>query len=125
MSCAEFCKLHQVSKGQIYKWRQYFLSQEKLMVERSAFILDFKASIEKSPSLPNVISLNKKYLDTQPDTNHQKFPVMSVLPSLYVISICPDTKPDTFFDNTTRLCCFFWATERKPLRLASVGGELN
>ena len=38
VSCAEFCKLHQVSKGQIYKWRQYFLSQEKLMVERSAFI---------------------------------------------------------------------------------------
>ena len=38
VTCAEFCKLHQVSKGQIYKWRQYFLSQEKLMVERSAFI---------------------------------------------------------------------------------------
>ena len=38
VSCVEFCKLHQVSKGQIYKWRQYFLSQEKLMVARSAFI---------------------------------------------------------------------------------------
>ena len=37
-SCMEFCKLYQVSKGQVYKWRQYFLSQEKLMVERSAFI---------------------------------------------------------------------------------------
>ena len=38
VTCAEFCKLHQVSKGQVYKWRQYFSSQEKLMVERSAFI---------------------------------------------------------------------------------------
>ena len=38
VTCAEFCKLHQVSKGQIYKWRQYFLSQEELAVERSAFI---------------------------------------------------------------------------------------
>jgi transposase-like protein len=38
VSCAEFCKLHQVSKGQVYKWRQHFLSQEELAVERSAFI---------------------------------------------------------------------------------------
>ena len=38
VTCAEFCKLHQVSKGQIYKWRQYLLSQEELAVERSAFI---------------------------------------------------------------------------------------
>ena len=29
--CAEFCKLHQVSKGQVYKWRQHFLSQEELL----------------------------------------------------------------------------------------------
>ena len=36
--CAEFCKLHQVSKGQVYKWRQHFLSQEELAVEGSAFI---------------------------------------------------------------------------------------
>jgi hypothetical protein len=38
VSCAYFCELHQVRKGQIYKWRQYFSSQEKLVVERSAFI---------------------------------------------------------------------------------------
>ena len=38
VSCTEFCKLHQVSKGQVYKWRQHFLSQEELAVERSAFI---------------------------------------------------------------------------------------
>ena len=31
-------------------------------LERSALILDFRAAIEKSPSLPKVISLNKKYL---------------------------------------------------------------
>ena len=38
VSCAYFCELHQVSKGQVYKWRKYFLSQEKLVTERSAFI---------------------------------------------------------------------------------------
>ena len=38
VTCAEFCKLHQVSKGQVYKWRQHFLFQEELAVERSAFI---------------------------------------------------------------------------------------
>jgi len=27
-----------VSKGQVYKWRQHFSSQEELAVERSAFI---------------------------------------------------------------------------------------
>jgi transposase-like protein len=32
-----FCKLHQVSKGQVYKWRQHFLSQEELISEESAF----------------------------------------------------------------------------------------
>ena len=37
-TCAYFCKLHRVSKGQVYKWRQHFLSQEELAVERSAFI---------------------------------------------------------------------------------------
>lgn len=38
VTCAEFCKLHEVSKGQVYKWRQHFLSQEELAAERSAFI---------------------------------------------------------------------------------------
>ena len=38
VTCAYFCKLHRVSKGQVYKWRQHFLSQEELAVERSAFI---------------------------------------------------------------------------------------
>ena len=38
VTCAEFCKLYQVSKGQVYKWRQHFSSQEELAVERSAFI---------------------------------------------------------------------------------------
>ena len=38
VTCAEFYKLHQVSKGQVYRWRQHFSSQEELVVERSAFI---------------------------------------------------------------------------------------
>ena len=37
VTCAYFCKLHQVSKGQVYKWRQHFLSQEELISEESAF----------------------------------------------------------------------------------------
>jgi transposase-like protein len=38
VTCAYFCKLHQVTKGQVYKWRQHFLSQEELISEKSAFI---------------------------------------------------------------------------------------
>jgi hypothetical protein len=38
VTCEYFCKLHQVSKGQVYKWRQHFLSQEELISEASAFI---------------------------------------------------------------------------------------
>ena len=38
VTCAYFCKLHQVNKGQVYKWRQHFSSQEELISEASAFI---------------------------------------------------------------------------------------
>ena len=38
VTCAYFCKLHQVSKGRVYKWRQYFSSQEELISKESAFI---------------------------------------------------------------------------------------
>jgi len=38
VSCAYFCKLHQVSKGQLYKWRRYFLSHNKLATEEATFI---------------------------------------------------------------------------------------
>ena len=35
---AYFCKLHDVSKGQIYKWRSYFLSEKESVAEESGFI---------------------------------------------------------------------------------------
>jgi transposase-like protein len=38
VTCAYFCKLHKVKKGQVYKWRQYFSSQEKSVSEESEFI---------------------------------------------------------------------------------------
>ena len=38
VSCGYFCKLHQVSKGQLYKWRRYFLSHNKLATEEPTFI---------------------------------------------------------------------------------------
>lgn len=38
VSCAYFCKLHQVSRGQLYKWRGYFLSHKASIEEESAFI---------------------------------------------------------------------------------------
>ena len=38
VTCAYFCEQYQVNKGQVYKWRQYFSSQEKSVSEESAFI---------------------------------------------------------------------------------------
>jgi transposase-like protein len=38
VSCAYFCKLHQVSRGNLYKWRRHFLSDKKSVEEESAFI---------------------------------------------------------------------------------------
>ena len=38
VSCGYFCKLHEVSRGQLYKWRGYFLSHKTSVEEESAFI---------------------------------------------------------------------------------------
>lgn len=38
VSCAYFCKLYQVNKGQVYKWRRHFLFQKQSVEEESAFI---------------------------------------------------------------------------------------
>ena len=38
VTCAYFCELHQVNKGQVYKWRRHFLFQKKSVAEEPAFI---------------------------------------------------------------------------------------
>ena len=61
VSCAEFCKLHQVSKGQVYKWRQHFLSQEELISEASAFI-PLVINNDEEPdkqNYPNIVKCNQ------------------------------------------------------------------
>lgn len=44
MSCKEFCKLHNLSKGQVYKWRKYFLSQKntKIKLDEAAEFIPMK-----------------------------------------------------------------------------------
>jgi hypothetical protein len=53
ISCARFCKKYKVSKGGIYKWRKYFLSQESSSNDSSEFIpIEIK---QKEPALAKSI----------------------------------------------------------------------
>lgn len=58
VTCAYFCELHQVSKGEVYKWRRHFLSQRQLAEEESGFIslaINSEAGSDQQ-DLPNITS---------------------------------------------------------------------
>ena len=61
VSCGYFCKLHEVSRGQLYKWRGYFLSHKTSVEEESSFIPLVINKEEKSDqkNLTNITSAIK------------------------------------------------------------------